>query len=332
MAKSETLFLLLLVPALTLLARAGREREAASRWLLPLVGLCLGLSALAREAGLVVLVACATWVVFATRARRRDGVRAGLVVLAAGALVIAPWTARNLFAYGKVVPLATTSGTNAYLGLNGLYTNFDLVRLPDPNPASVPGSALRAWLLADAPPAWPRRTGGNLASRDAAHVRDGLAFAAEHPAYIARTRLLRLADLFTPLSYTVKHVRLGSYGAPFEALIVRAGVAWLAVAQVLALGIVAILGYAAARLTTPGRSLLLVAAAALTLPGLVVAMSRFRAPLEAVALVVAAAFLAGPREPLPPRRLVCALLALATLALCWTISLPPTVASLDALR
>lgn len=332
MAKSETLFLLFLVPALTLLARAGREREAAPRWLLPLAGLCLGLSALVREAGLVVLLACAPWVALVTRAHVRDGVRAGLVVLAAAALVIAPWTARNLFAYGKVVPLATTSGTNAYLGLNGLYTNFDLVRLPDANPSSVAGSALRAWLMADAPQPWPRRTSGNHAARDAQHVRDGFAFAAAHPGYIARTRILRLADFFTPLSYAVKYQRLGTYGPPCESIFARAIVAWLAVAQVLALGVVTILGYAAARFTAPGRSLLLVAALALTLPGLVVAMSRFRAPLEAIALVVVAALLAGPREVAPPRRLAFACLALATLAFCWFISLPPTVASLDAIR
>jgi 4-amino-4-deoxy-L-arabinose transferase-like glycosyltransferase len=332
MAKSETLFLLFLVPALTLLARAGREREAASRWLLPLVGLCLGLSSLTREAGLVVLVLCAPWVALVTRTRLRDGVRAAFVVVTAAALVIAPWTARNLFAYGKVVPLSTTTGTNAYLGLNGLYTNFDLVRLAEPNPSNVAGSALRAWLLADAPEPWPRRTDGNHASRDAQHVRDGFAFATAHPAYIARTRLLRLADFFTPLSYAVKYQRLGTYGPPFESVLARASVAWLAVIQVLALGVVTILGYAAARFTAAGRSLLLVAAAALTLPGLVVALSRFRAPLEAVALVVVAALLAGPREVAPPRRRAFALVAFAVLVLCWIISLPPTVASLEAIR
>ncbi len=332
MAKSEALFGLLFLLALTALARAAREQSAAPWYRLPLAGALLGLATLTREVGLVLTLALAPWIVCATRDTRRAGVRAAGVVLATAAAVIAPWTARNLVVYGKVVPLAVTSGTNVYLGLNGLYTNFDLVRLSDPNPVGVPGSGLRARLLADPPPAWPRRVGGNTATRDGQHVRDGLRFALAHPGYIARTRLLRAADLLTPLSYMVKHVRLESYHAPLDARPVRRGIGWAAVGEALLLGLFGTLGLVFARCAPYGRGLLAAATAALLAPGLLVAMSRFRAPAELLLLLAAGAWLARERLPVSRRRCALAGLLLAGLGCAWYVSLPPTWASLEALR
>ncbi|MEZ6013833.1 MAG: hypothetical protein R3F49_01855 [Planctomycetota bacterium] len=331
LALSETLYLTVLLPALILLARAGREREGAPRWVLPLAGALLGLSALVREASLAVILCVVPWVAFATRATPRAGLSAAAMTLSMAVLVIAPWSARNLFAYAKVVPLSTTSGTNAFLGLNAVYTNFDLVRLADANPSHVVGSGLRARLLSDPPPAWGRAIEGNVAARDAVNLRSGLRFAVEHPGYVARTRVLRLADFFTPLSYAVKFQRLGAYGAPLDHTVLRVGVAWVAVLQVLALLVLGLLAFAAARLRPGSRTLMVTVAAALTAPALLVAMSRFRAPLEALLLIAAAALIAGPREVAPVRRLGSALVGLAALSFLWYLSLPPTVASLEAI-
>lgn len=332
LVKSEGPYLVAFLGALVLLARAAREREAAPAWVLPAAGATLGLSALTRESGALVLALALPWAACATRATRRAGARAALTLGASAALVIAPWTARNLFAYGKVVPLAVTTGTNLYLGFNDVYTNFDLPRLADPNPEGVPGSGLRRALLADPPEGWRRNTEGNVAARDAIHARMGLAFVLEHPGYVLRTRVVRFADFFTPLSYTVKHLRLGSYGAPLDGLAARRGVAWLAVCEVLALLVLGVIGYAAVRFTPGARALLSVAAVAVTAPLLVVSMSRFRVPLEALLVVVAAALVAGPREAVPGRRLLVAAGMLAALGLAWLLSLPPTVASLEAIQ
>jgi 4-amino-4-deoxy-L-arabinose transferase-like glycosyltransferase len=106
---SESLYGLLVAAAM-LAALRLRDRPTPSR-ALALGGLC-GLAALTRPEALLLLALLAVPVTLATG---KDGVRirvarAGLVILAA-AVVVGPWTARNLSTFDRAVLISTNDGT-----------------------------------------------------------------------------------------------------------------------------------------------------------------------------------------------------------------------------
>jgi hypothetical protein len=90
-------------------------RHPLGRWVLP--GLLLGALAMVRPEYLGVGVVLAI-VVFALGARRnwRRGLGAAAVMLAAAAVVIAPWTIRNAEALGRFVPISTGGGQVLFAG------------------------------------------------------------------------------------------------------------------------------------------------------------------------------------------------------------------------
>jgi 4-amino-4-deoxy-L-arabinose transferase-like glycosyltransferase len=133
---SETLFLCLFVGTLVLLARWADGE--GTRWRLLLgAGAVLGLAALTRSTALAFLPLAAGWVWWVGRAAVTAGARPGarggsahallpVLWLLAGAVgVIAPWTARNIVAYGVSpggpVLIDTSSGYNLWLAANGVH-------------------------------------------------------------------------------------------------------------------------------------------------------------------------------------------------------------------
>ncbi len=114
---SETLFTFLIVLAFAALTLHAR---GAGRWPLILAGGALGGAILTRGSALPFLAAIPLWAV-AIRERRRAtdwprAVRRSALVLGVALLLIAPWTARNYAAYGRLIPVDTTGGYNFWLG------------------------------------------------------------------------------------------------------------------------------------------------------------------------------------------------------------------------
>jgi 4-amino-4-deoxy-L-arabinose transferase-like glycosyltransferase len=106
---TEPLFTaLVLAGVLALLEYRLGDRQA--RWLL-VAGACAGLAGLTRGNGLAVIAALAlgAWVVRPRLSLR--SLAAPAAVVAAGVLVIAPWTLRNAFVLDAFVPVTTQSGT-----------------------------------------------------------------------------------------------------------------------------------------------------------------------------------------------------------------------------
>ncbi len=128
---SETLFLCLFVGVLVLLARWADGRAAVSPragWrLLVGAGALLGLAALTRSTALAFVPLAALWVAWIGRQGSMGRVRlvAPALLLGAAVLVIAPWTARNIAAYGLSpggpVLIDTSSGYNLWLAANGVH-------------------------------------------------------------------------------------------------------------------------------------------------------------------------------------------------------------------
>jgi hypothetical protein len=302
----ETLFLAAFMPALYLLVRWWQHapRPTAPQGCLVAAGLLLGLSLLIKEVGLWWCVGLVLLVLVRDiRLSRATAVSRAVLLTLAVAVVILPWTLRNREVYGRWTPVGATLGQNVYWGLNGSYLNFDyppaqLSQLPKLNPR------VYRWLLATPPPGWERSTTPNVIDRSAEDVRRGLSFAAQHPSFTARTRLKKLADWATPLSFFVRHYALGRYHGILAAPAIRRPllVAALLLPMVVLAG--AIPGFWGASRTSRAGSIV-----AYTLiyfvptTALVNGLSRYRIAIEPLLIVLAAGFLSSLARAirLPPR-------------------------------
>ncbi|MCC6627456.1 MAG: tetratricopeptide repeat protein [Chloroflexi bacterium] len=145
---TETLYTFLAAGALYLLGRLGGARglvdgvdqvdagEGRAEWpelargalgWAVAAGLAIGMTALTRSSGLTLLGVALLWLTLAGwRAWRRTALL-GLVIIAACALVIAPWTARNYRTYGGWLLLDTI----------GAYNLWRDNALPGENPAAI---------------------------------------------------------------------------------------------------------------------------------------------------------------------------------------------------
>ncbi len=335
---TEATFSALFAPALLLVLAALQDEQRRARrvacaavlfagalylkesplYLAPLIALLLAGVAQRREAP-------------ARLAARLEPASLWLLVLA---VLILPWTLRNADVYGRFVPLGASLGENAYRGLNANYTNFDLalaaqkVRAGDPTAGrpraffSDPAGAA-AWTRADELP--------NTIDRQAAGLERGLGFAAEHPGWFLRSRVKKLADLFAPVSFFLRHLGLEAYG-PQSALTrpaLRRPLALFSVALPLLLLPLAWLGLLSLR-ERPALSLCACVLSYFVLTAALVAMSRFRVPMLPLLIPLAAGALArGPRDSLRalsrPRR-IAACAGWALLVFLWWVDLPETLA------
>ena len=353
---SEGLAIALLLPACALLlaVAAGELRGHRGTAALVGAGFAVGLACLTKEACLFWLGALGLWGVCSLgrpaqlESRRwSTGVRRAALFLGAAAMTIAPWSARASADLGSLQLLGRTAGLNAYMGWNRDYINFDLVGLDVPE-AGAPGASLRASLLE--PPAdmeqWRFQFLPDVAERNRLAVATGRAFIRAHTGFFLRTRAVKVADLLTPLSYMTRYLRMpppdpevagvkatGGYCSVLTSRPFSVPLTLVSIAMVLALLLLAAYGSIMVPLS-PGAAGLVAAACAATAPlALVVAMSRFRAPGEALLIVPAAAALASLRCP-PARGLFRRSLFVAALGLLlwsWTLAVAPILASLEEL-
>jgi len=175
---AEALFLPALLGAL-LCVDLARDRRRALAWAAG-AGALVGLAVLTRSNGAVLLLPVLGGLAAVTR-----GWRAPAVALAAVALALAPWAARNAAAFGPVLPLGTQSGYT----LAGQY-----------NPvAAAPDDFRAAWRIPEQVPGLAPlfgRPGFDEAALDA-ELRDrALGFAREHPGHVLAALGLNLGRLF----------------------------------------------------------------------------------------------------------------------------------------
>jgi hypothetical protein len=116
--QSQILETFLLVWLVFLVTRAltSRDRPFPARRAF-IAGLVLGLSLLARP---TVAVVWAAWGIYLLRrsAERATRLRYFLLASASAALVLAPWTVRNVRVQHRLVPISTNGGFNFYMGNN----------------------------------------------------------------------------------------------------------------------------------------------------------------------------------------------------------------------
>jgi hypothetical protein len=155
MLLSEPLATCLVAGLLAVLAWPART------WV-PAAGALLGLAALTRESLLGLLPLLAVPLARAHGVRRGHGIRTALAFLAAGLLVILPWTLRNVRVTGSPILISTSAGYNLLTGNNPFADGSQrggkaIFQVPDPPvPESLPpaerhvrGAAFaRAWIVA----------------------------------------------------------------------------------------------------------------------------------------------------------------------------------------
>ncbi len=119
----------LLLPPVVLAALESSERDALARS--AIAGALLGILALLRPVALVLPPVVAGWIALTVTARPKRRV-AHIAALGLGfLLVLAPWTARNLWTHGQLVPVATQGSHMAPGGQEGVARRGLLVSLAD---------------------------------------------------------------------------------------------------------------------------------------------------------------------------------------------------------
>jgi 4-amino-4-deoxy-L-arabinose transferase-like glycosyltransferase len=308
----ETLYLGLFLPGFYLLVCWWQQtpRVSASHGLLVLAGMLFGASLLVKEVGLWWCVLVGVLILYH---ERKSGPslalsRAALFLLSVSVIVV-PWTLRNFEVYGRFVPVGATLGTNVHLGMNSLYINLDY---PGQNQQEIANTnaKIRRWLTAPPERPWKRSNALNVIDQSSENVQRGLQFAKKHPGFILRTRIKRLADWITPLSFFVRHHGLGLYqGFLADPLVRRILLCFALILPVLVLvGTVAGICFCIHHTTV--RGLLLWTLLYFALAGsLIAGISRYRISIEPLLIILAAAYLS--RSVRPKKRKKAAILCVS---------------------
>jgi 4-amino-4-deoxy-L-arabinose transferase-like glycosyltransferase len=264
---TEPLFTALVLGAIAALLRY-RLTDERRRWI-AVAGLCAGLAALTRGNGLAVVLALA---IGAWTLRPRMSLRAlagPVIVVGCAALVVVPWTVRNAVVMDAFVPVTDQTG----VAIGGQYN--DIAKANDwswVGPWIVP--AYRS--LYKGPPLGEAELGKKLTDR-------GIDYALDHPGAVpavAFHNTLRLLSLHDPVAF--ERSSAAQVGE-------SSGLAQASVYAFWVLGLVAIAGaFTPAARRVPGFVWLLVALLVLSIV-FVAGSGRYRAPLEPIVVLLAAA-------------------------------------------
>ena len=188
---NENLFLALLAGSVWAFARWLRSPRIG--WALA-CGAIGGLAILCRESAIPVVAAMAAWAVAIRPAGARPSMAGACALIVSAAAIVAPWTARNFVRTGRVIPVASVTGTVLSLGNNGCLADEPLFRWYWAEGPCVPLNAVRDRLIARYPEA----------DRDDTVIRNGInadlaiQFIRDRPRDYARLTLRRAWTIGLP--------------------------------------------------------------------------------------------------------------------------------------
>lgn len=324
---NETLFLAVFLPGLYQVMRVSQGDVGRVDLRLIMAGVAFAIALLLKESPTYLLPALAG-LLWLGPEERLEGFRRASLLLLTTAVILVPWGLRNQEVYGRFVFSGASIGENAYNGLNASYRNFDLIALDTErmrrDQPSITGAARQWFIQAEDGTQWERAEEvPNVVERSDVQVSRGLEYAREHPGWFVRSRLKKLADLATPMSFYTRHMALGHYdqGLLGGNILRKASGIWAMAGPLLILplgiyGLFALMRWNRQGLV-PAMTILYVVGTSL-----LVAMSRFRTPAEPLLIALAAGVIAGPRIQVPSARKGLALAAVTLLLFAWWINLP----------
>jgi hypothetical protein len=161
---------------------------------------------------------------------------------------------------------------------------------------------VRRLLIPERDDGWRLSKKGSLIERDRENTRRALTYAVAHPVFIATTRIKKLADFFTPLSFIVRNLRISNYRSWLETKSARRIVSIAAVLEVTFVMLTAFWVIVPARGDPVGTRFLLSIMGYFVLTGLLVSMSRYRVPIVPILIIWSAhAVTGGARQVLDQR-------------------------------
>jgi hypothetical protein len=163
----------------------------------------------------------------------------------------------------------------------------------------------------------------NTAQRSEVNWANGLRFAKEHPGWYARSRIRKLADLFTPTSFFTRHLALGHYDeTPLGGHLLRKLTSLWAIACPMIVLLLGIVGYTTVLRSRPAWLLFGCTFGYFLCTTLLVAMSRFRIPTMPLLIALAAGCVVHHRTVEGRTRKALAAVAVLLVVFLWWITWP----------
>jgi 4-amino-4-deoxy-L-arabinose transferase-like glycosyltransferase len=296
----ETLFLALFLPSLYLLLLWWQNGDLRNRsaQLLAASGVIFGLAILVKEIGLFLLPVLSCLILLRAKdspPRYRFGV--ALLFFLAATVVITPWMLRNFEVYGRFVPGGATVGKNMLMGLNSDYRNIDYPRRHRAKIARA-NHRVQEVLIGRQPEGWRQSSEINVIDRASDNVSRGLAFSRQNPGFVLRSRLKRLADWSSPMSFFLRHYGLERYHGGLDHVWVRRFLIGIAVMVPVLVLVGAIPGlFLSVRDPSTRWFLIGVLAFFVLAGGMLNASTRYRIAVEPLLIVCAAGFYSGAGLP-----------------------------------
>jgi len=299
--------------------------------LLLISGILYGISLLFRDVGALLAIVFFVFIVLRCMIFSRwwFGLKNGFLFLISILVVILPWTLRNVEMYGRFVPIGITIGSNSYWGLNGLYQNFDLAPLRTSRGEITRNDLLFRWFVRWEPGSkWePAEKTLNVVDRNKENFKRGLEYSWNHKGYFLKTRIKKLADWVTPLSFFIRHIKRNVYHDFLSWVLVKRTLIVISLGSTIAILLLSIAGY---HLVLEDKGVKIIIGCLITffvLTSLLVSMSRYRLPVEPILIVLSGGFLEkiASNSLKRPRSLYYFFGNFIALFLLWIINLPEII-------
>lgn len=283
----EALFLCAFVPSLYFLLLSKQETltPRQSHGFAVLAGATLGMALYLKESATFLPVVLALWLACSTPRRAKNALG---FVLAVG-VMLAPLVAWHYHRYSQFLLTGGTLPENIDVGLNGHYSNPDYNQINDVY--SEAGKDFAVHLnktFSEYGPGWTPLTEGSVREQTIWNLKQACLYAASHKGEFALTRIKKIADFYTPLSFLVRDIPFaysGKLSSPFirRVVVVISLLSSCLLLQLGWLGIVRLYG-------TSGWSLLASAVGYFSLTTLLSGMSRARVPIDPLFMILASGF------------------------------------------
>jgi hypothetical protein len=283
----ETLFLNLFMPGLYLLFTLSQRDRSMIRLfsLLATAGVLFGLSLYLKESPTYLFIPLSIWLFFTVRKK-------GLVMIFPISIILTmmPLMFRNYTVFKGFVPVGSSMLTNIRAGLNAEYVNHDYNRIPkiirmahQKNDGS--------WDLIyrhfiDYGSGWTQSTSRRYLIALKADSRSAWNYALAHKKEFVGTRIKKLADFVTPLSFFVRDLLPNLYSGTITSPVLRRVLIVVSLLSVICLFTISGIGLIRLRHSKTQFSFFVIVFVYFGLTALLSSFSRIRIPIEPLLFVL----------------------------------------------